>query len=321
MKKTNEKNGMPACDAASMNCDIHCVVEALSESSVAKKLTMERGSDDEPLPSREEVARIVEDLRCVLFPGYFGVSEVNAGNIKFHIGSALDRARRSLEVQIRRGMCFVCDGNRRPNCEDCAKEARTITCKFISRLPEIQRLLATDVQAAYDGDPAATSADETIFCYPGIIAITNHRIAHELHKLEVPLLPRMISELAHGLTGIDIHPGASIGERFFMDHGTGVVIGETCIIGDRVRIYQGVTLGGRSFPIDKDGRLKKGIPRHPIVEDDVVIYTNASLLGRITIGKGASIGGNVWITQDVPPGSKVNQSHAELVVSNSGGKK
>jgi serine O-acetyltransferase len=178
----------------------------------------------------------------------------------------------------------------------------------MARLPEVRRLLATDVQAAYEGDPAATSPDEAIFCYPGMLAITSYRLAHELHLLEVPLLPRIITEHAHSITGVDIHPGATIGEYFFIDHATGVVIGETTVIGNRVRIYQGVTLGAKSFPLDAEGNPIKGIPRHPVVEDDVIIYGGATILGRVTIGKGSVIGGNVWLTRSVPPGSRVTQA-------------
>ncbi len=178
---------------------------------------------------------------------------------------------------------------------------------FIGRLPEIRRVLETDVQAAYEGDPALSNPDEAIFCYPGLLAITSQRLAHELLKLKVPLIPRIITEHAHSLTGIDIHPGARIGERFFIDHGTGVVIGETSIIGNNVRIYQGVTLGAKSFPLDEHGNPIKGIDRHPIVEDDVTIYSNATILGRVTLGKGSVIGGNVWLTRSVPPGSTVTQ--------------
>jgi serine O-acetyltransferase len=168
-----------------------------------------------------------------------------------------------------------------------------------------------DVRAAFEGDPAATSPDETIFCYPGIQAIANFRIAHELYRLDVPLLPRMITEHAHSITGIDIHPGATIGEKFFIDHGTGVVIGETCRIDNRVRIYQGVTLGAKSFPLDEGGNPIKGIPRHPIVEDDVIIYGGATILGRVTIGRGSTIGGNVWLTHSVPPGSRITQAQVQ----------
>jgi serine O-acetyltransferase len=193
------------------------------------------------------------------------------------------------------------------DCHACEVKAEGITAAFLARLPEVRRLLATDVQAAYEGDPAATSPDEAIFCYPGILAVTFQRIAHELFVLGVPLIPRIITEHAHSLTGIDIHPGARLGERFFIDHGTGVVIGETCEIGNNVRIYQGVTLGAKSFPLDAEGHPIKGIPRHPVVEDDVTIYSGATVLGRIVIGRGSTIGGNVWLTHAVPPDSRVSQ--------------
>ena len=179
-------------------------------------------------------------------------------------------------------------------------------------------MLATDVQAAYEGDPAATSPDEAIFCYPGVLAVTNYRLAHELYAQEVPLIPRMITEHAHSITGIDIHPGATIGEGFFIDHGSGVVIGETSTIGSRVRLYQGVTLGAKSFPLDEDGNPIKGIKRHPIVEDDVIIYSEATILGRVTIGRGSVIGGNVWLTRDVAPDSVVTQAQARLDLFDSG---
>jgi serine O-acetyltransferase len=214
----------------------------------------------------------------------------------------------TLQEQIKRGLCFVCEHDGGPECPDCLDKAAVITKEFLDRLPRIQHILATDVQAAYLGDPAATSTDETIFCYPGILAVTYYRLAHELYSLGVPLIPRIITEHAHSLTGIDIHPGASIGERFFIDHGTGVVIGETCIIGRKVRIYQGVTLGAKSFPLDEQGHPIKGIERHPIVEDEVVIYSGATILGRVTIGRRSVIGGNVWITRDIPPGSTVTTS-------------
>jgi serine O-acetyltransferase len=183
-----------------------------------------------------------------------------------------------------------------------------VTRALLARLPDVRRLVSSDVDAAYDGDPALKIKDEAIFSYPGVLAVTNQRIAHELYALGVPLIPRMITEHAHSVTGIDIHPGARIGERFFIDHGTGVVIGETAIIGKNVRLYQGVTLGAKSFPKDEQGVPIKGIDRHPIVEDDVVIYAGATILGRVTIGRGSSIGGNVWLTHGVPPGSRVTQA-------------
>jgi serine O-acetyltransferase len=263
----------------------------------------------QPLPSRDAVISIVEELRAVLFPGYFGTSDINMKNMSFHVGSALDHLMRMITVQVRRGLCFLCDqeDSGGPACGVCDVRAEEITQIFTSRLPAVQKELSLDIQAAFEGDPAAVTADEAIFCYPGILAITNYRLAHELYRLKVPVIPRIMTEHAHSLTGIDIHPGAIIGEGFFMDHGTGVVIGETCIIGRRVKLYQGVTLGAKSFPKDSDGNPVKGVPRHPIVEDDVTVYSNATLLGRITIGKGSVIGGNVWLTHSVPAGARVSQ--------------
>jgi len=256
------------------------------------------------LPSRDQVVEAAEALRSALFPGYFGVGDLTEDNMRFHVGATLDRVLLVLEEQIKRGLCFECD-HHGPECPGCADKAAGITSEFFEQLPRIQHTLATDVQAAYLGDPAATSTDEAIFCYPGILAITYHRLAHALYALGVPIIPRIISERAHSLTGIDIHPGARIGERFFIDHGTGVVIGETCVIGKNVRLYQGVTLGAKSFPLDEQGNPMKGIERHPVVEDDVVIYSGATILGRVRIGRGAVIGGNVWLTRDVPPGTSV----------------
>ena len=264
--------------------------------------------EERALPSRALTIEIVEELRSVLFPGYFGLSELDLCSIGFHVGSTLDRVMRLLREQIMRGLCFVCPGGDKALCEECREKSVAITHRFISRLPEVQRLLSSDVSATHAGDPAATSTDETIFCYPGILALTNFRVAHELHALGVPLIPRMITEHAHSLTGIDIHPGARLGESLFIDHGTGVVVGETTIIGDRVKIYQGVTLGAIAFPADESGMAIKGRPRHPVVEDDVIIYSGATLLGRITIGRGSVIGGNVWLTESVPPRSRVLQS-------------
>lgn len=260
-------------------------------------------------PSRNAVIETVEALRSVLFPGYFGRSELNTESVRYHVGATLDHVIRTMQEQVQRGLCFVCEEDP-DRCPTCNSRALEITREFLTRLPAVRRLLATDVQATYEGDPAATSPDETIFCYPGVRAITDYRLAHELQVLAVPLIPRIITEHAHSITGIDIHPGASIGENFFIDHGTGVVIGETCIIGKRVRIYQGVTLGARSFPLDEKGKPIKGIERHPIVEDDVVIYSGATILGRVVIGHGSVIGGNVWLTRSVPPLSHITQVQA-----------
>jgi serine O-acetyltransferase len=255
------------------------------------------------------VIEIVEDLRAVLFPGYFGTSDLHDESLHYFVGATLARAMRALEEQVRRGIAFT-ERHDVDTCVHCFEAAQAVTKAFLGRVPRIRRLVASDVEAAYEGDPALKSRDEAIFAYPGMFGVTNQRIAHELHVLGVPLIPRIITEYAHTLTGIDIHPGARIGEKFFIDHGTGVVVGETSIIGDRVRIYQGVTLGAKSFPLDASGNPIKGIDRHPIVEDDVVIYAGATILGRITIGKGSSVGGNVWLMKSVPPGSRITQAEA-----------
>jgi serine O-acetyltransferase len=257
------------------------------------------------LPSRDCCLDVMQQLRAILFPGYFGLSEFSEEGILYRTGAILDHIAINLKEQIRRGFCFACEDT--VGIEQCDGRAERITRDFLDRIPDVMLLLADDVQAAYKGDPAAKSPSETIFCYPGIFAITNHRVAHELYRLGVPVIPRIISENAHALTGIDIHPGARIGRSFFIDHGTGVVIGETAIIGERVRLYQGVTLGAKSFPLDEKGAPIKGIDRHPIIEDDVVIYAGATILGRITVGARSVIGGNVWLTQSVPPGSSISQ--------------
>jgi serine O-acetyltransferase len=259
------------------------------------------------LPSREVVIAVVEDLRSVLFPGYFGTSDLNDESLHYFVGATLARAMRQLEEQIRRGIAFT-ERHDYETCDHCAELAQQATQKFLGKVPAIRRLVRSDVEAAYEGDPALKSRDEAIFAYPGVFAVTNQRIAHELHVLGVPLIPRIITEHAHTITGIDIHPGAAIGEKFFIDHGTGVVVGETAVIGKNVTLYQGVTLGAKSFPLDEHGNPIKGIPRHPIVEDDVVVYAGATILGRITIGKGSSVGGNVWLTHGVPPGTRVTQA-------------
>ena len=261
-----------------------------------------------PLPSREALVRVASGLRAALFPAHFGPSDLTDDGEDFFVGYTLDRTLEVLEEQIRRGLCFSCE--RAEDTGACAEQARALTCAFAKELPAIRRLLETDVRAAFDGDPAATSVDEAVFSYPGITAILHHRIAHPLYARGVPLIPRILAEIAHSETGIDIHPGARIGASFFIDHGTGVVIGETSVIGERVRIYQGVTLGAKSFPLDAQGHPVKGIARHPIVEDDVVIYSGATILGRITIGAHASIGGNVWLTKSVPPYSIVTQAQS-----------
>ncbi|MDH5719889.1 MAG: serine acetyltransferase [Spirochaetia bacterium] len=268
------------------------------------------------LPSRDSIFSIIEELKAALFPGYFGSSELPIQNLHFHVGAALDNLQRELSEQIRRGLCFTC--HKEIDCEKCGSFAFSLAKKFLEALPVIQKQIAKDVMAAYNGDPAATSPGEAIFCYPGILAIASYRLANGLHKLGVPLLPRIITENAHSKTGIDIHPGAEIGDSFFIDHGTGVVIGETCIIGKNVRIYQGVTLGAKSFRLDDEGNPVKGIERHPIIEDNVIIYSGATILGRVVIGQNSIIGGNVWITTDVPSGSKITQAAAKETVFTGG---
>jgi len=263
------------------------------------------------LPSRSVVAELVDDLRAVLYPVHFAGADEAGLSLRHRIGVRLDKARRALDEQVRRGLEFYCEHvPSGPRCGWCAQRAAEVADAMVACLPAIRRRVDADVRAAFDGDPALRSVDEALFCYPGIRATLQYRIAHELHRLDVPLIPRLISELAHSETGIDIHPGARIAPSFFIDHGTGVVIGETALIGERVRLYQGVTLGARSFATDERGRLIKGAPRHPVVEDDVVIYAGATILGRITIGRGATIGGNVWLTRSVPPGSRVHQVQA-----------
>lgn len=281
-------------------------VDELSESTSYKGLIRQH-TDGNPLPSGAMLCEIVELARAILFPGYFGNATLNSRTINYHIGVNVERLMELLTQQILAGLCSVEENSNQAYGEELRLKAAGLSAQFIARLPQIRKLLATDVEAAYNGDPAATSYGEVISCYPAIKAISNYRIAHQLRQLGVPLIPRIITEMAHSETGIDIHPGAQIGSHFTIDHGTGVVIGETCIIGRNVKLYQGVTLGAKSFPLDEDGKPIKGIPRHPILEDDVIIYSNATILGRITIGRGATVGGNIWVTQDVAPGDRIVQ--------------
>ena len=288
--------GMPLIDS---------VVERLCREDSLSTM-WHRSGQGAPMPSLPVLSEILERLRAAIFPGYFGAATVRRESMRYHLAANLDSIHRLLGEQIVRGFCFSCEGLGIP-CTSCETEGQQAALAFMDSLPEIRRLLAGDAKAAYEGDPAATSPGETIFCYPSLRAMFHHRIAHELYKLKVPVIPRIISEMAHGTTGIDIHPGAAIGEEFFIDHGTGVVIGETCIIGRNCRLYQGVTLGALSFPKNADGTLTKGNPRHPILCDNVTVYAGATILGRVTVGKGAVIGGNVWITQDVQAGARITQ--------------
>jgi serine O-acetyltransferase len=267
------------------------------------------------MPSRDALREILEGLFGVLFPTHFGLSDVTDEGIDYFVGHTLDATLRSLQHQVSRELRFssnLTTGER-------ARRSFDITREFASRLPRVRALLETDIHAAYHGDPAAKSIEEVRFCYPGITGMTHHRLAHELYLLGAPLLARIIAELAHSATGIDIHPGAEIDESFFIDHGTGVVIGETAKIGRRVRVYQAVTLGAKSFPVADNGALIKGIDRHPIVEDDVVIYAGATILGRVTIGRGSTIGGNVWLIRNIPARSHITQALARSEAFDDGG--
>ena len=261
--------------------------------------------DGNPLPSSKRLEEIINLSRSILFPGYFGKSQVNIDTIQYQIGVNVEKLHRLLSEQILAGLCFSCGETKNIHCNECKTETERITTQLIAKFPELRRILGTDVTAAFNGDPAAKSTAEIISCYPVIKTLTNYRIAHELFVMGVPLIPRMMMEMAHSETGIDIHPGATIGEYFTIDHGTGVVIGETCVIGNNVKLYQGVTLGAKSFPLDDEGNPIKGIPRHPIIENNVVIYANATVLGRITIGDHCIVGANTWVLQDMKPGEAV----------------
>lgn len=264
--------------------------------------------DEEALPSGKVLKEIIDLCRAILFPGYYGNARISKQTIRFHTGVNIEKLHALLSRQLYAGLCLA-----DTNCTTCPEEkilarAENLSEAFIAVLPEIRSLLATDAEAAFNGDPAAQNINEVIFCYPGFRAICNYRIAHQLYKLNVPFIPRMITEMAHSETGIDIHPGAQIGNYFSIDHGTGTVIGETSIIGNRVRIFQGVSLAGEKLPPDENGNAIRGVSRHPVLEDDVTIYSNATLLGRIHIGRGATICGNVWITEDVPAGNVITQN-------------
>lgn len=276
------------------------------------------------LPSKETLKAIVDDLCGILFPMRLGPADLRQEGEDVYIAFTLDKVLSALYEQVRLTLSYearyrisatIRDSNHQPDPAMIQQQASSVVQTFANALPDIRRLLDSDVQAAYEGDPAARSVDEVLLSYPGMLAITYHRLAHVLYQNNIPLLARMIAELAHSATGIDIHPGAQIGKSFFIDHGTGVVIGETCIIGERVRIYQAVTLGAKRFEVDDVGHLQKDYARHPVVEDDVVIYAGATILGRVTIGKGSVIGGNVWLTHDVPAHSQIMQSMPKPKIS------
>ncbi len=286
---------------------IDALVAQLRDLRVQSLETRSRRDKPPKLPSRKELHIILDGLGAVLFPNRLGLPDLNDEGIDYFVGHTLETMLRKLYKQISRELHFI--SGHQDFDEAAHEQAITIARQFAAQLPTVRKLLDSDIQAAYEGDPAARSPDEVLVCYPGITAIIHHRLAHILYQLGAPLVARIISEIAHSATGIDIHPGAQIGESFFIDHGTGVVIGETAVIGRHVRVYQAVTLGAKRFLKDENGMLVKGNARHPIVEDDVVIYAGATILGRITIGRGSTIGGNVWLTHSVPPDSNITQAY------------
>jgi serine O-acetyltransferase len=283
------------------------LVAQLRDLRVQSLETRSRRDKPPKLPSRKELHVILDGLGAVLFPNRLGLPDLNDEGIDYFVGHTLETLLRNLCKQISRELHF--NSGHQGLDQATHEQAILIAREFAWQLPTVRKLLDTDVQAAFEGDPAARSPDEVLVCYPGITAIIHHRLAHILYQLGTPLVARVIAEIAHSSTGIDIHPGAQIGESFFIDHGTGVVIGETAVIGRHVRVYQAVTLGAKRFLKDDNGMLVKGNARHPIVEDDVVIYAGATILGRITIGRGSTIGGNVWLTHSVPPDSNITQAH------------
>ena len=266
------------------------------------------------LPSRDEILEIVKLLLELFYPGYFGRQDLTDENLAFHVGNLLSTLREKLERQVETCLCFAAECDGRP-AHPCSEEARRTTERFLACLPAVRDALVLDVQAAYDGDPAASSLDEVILAYPGMLAVTVHRVAHELQAMGVPLMPRIMSEWAHSRSGADIHPGARIGKSFFIDHSTGVVVGETTMIGSNVKLYQGVTLGALSIPRDERGRVIRDTKRHPTVEDGVTIYANATVLGgRTVIGTDSVLGGSVFVTESVPPSTRVALRPPEMTV-------
>jgi serine O-acetyltransferase len=296
-------------DEASADPEYTSIVAELRQLRAASQLSRYRGAAPR-LPSREAISDIVGSLISALYPRHFGPPGLDARDADAFVARTLAKALPALEQQIELALALEQEDARDPANAN-RRSAGDIARLFAAALPKIRAALDKDVRAAFANDPSAKSIDEVIFCFPGVAAIMRHRLAHELHRLGAPLLALIVAEIAHALAGVDIHPGAEIEEGFFIDHGTGVVIGETAVIGRNVRIYQAVTLGAKRFEIGGDGELRKSYPRHPIVEDDVVIYAGATILGRITIGRGSSIGGNVWLTEAVPPGSRITQAKTQ----------
>ncbi len=299
----------------SLPLDIPAVVAELRDARERWRSAQRRPRDPggRDLPSRDALDAVVQGLRAALFPMRLGPSELRQEHEDYFVGQTLGTVLTALLGQVRlelrhHGRIVSADGAVVQETPEIEIKSHALVQAFAASLGGIRSLLDSDVQAAFHGDPAARSVDEVLLCYPGIEAMIHHRLAHRLYQLGVPLIARIVAERAHGRTGIDIHPGATIGAAFFIDHGTGVVIGESAVIGERVRLYQAVTLGAKRFPANSEGHLEKGLPRHPVVEDDVVIYAGATVLGRVTLGRGSTIGGNVWLTRSVPPGSQVTQA-------------
>jgi serine O-acetyltransferase len=312
---STEQIGKVESTAAAADRTMDAIVAELRELRNASLAARQRSGNPLKLPSRRSLTAIVEGFSTVLFPNRLGSRQLAHESIDYYVGHTLDETCRDLVEQVVLELQF--SGGQIDHREE-GRKAQDLGREFARGLPNIRRLLETDILAAYEGDPAARSIDEVLACYPGITAIIHYRLAHWLHQLGLPLIARMIAEIAHSATGIDIHPGAQIGSSFFIDHGTGVVIGETAVLGQRVRLYHGVTLGAKRFSVDEQGALVKGNARHPIVEDDVVIYAGATILGRVTIGCGSVIGGNVWLTHSIPPGSQVSQAQLRSEVFDDG---
>lgn len=310
--KSNTSNANSVMTHAENDLGISQVVAQLRELRLSSLEDRKRINKPPKLPSRKALQSVIEGLAAALFPNRLGMPDLKNEGIDYFVGHTLDVALTELLSQIKLELDFVSGMPSLQSVQENASDTKAMVLvkQLAADLPAVRALLDTDIKAAYEGDPAARCVDEVLVCYPGIQAMIYYRIAHVLHTLGLPLIARMITEIAHSATAIDIHPGAQIGESFFIDHGTGVVIGETAIIGKHVRIYQAVTLGAKRFPTDENGHLLKGSARHPIVQDNVVIYAGATVLGRITIGRGSSIGGNVWLTRSVPEGSTITQANS-----------
>ncbi|MCF0191441.1 MAG: serine acetyltransferase [Marinilabiliaceae bacterium] len=290
---------------------VHNTVERL-QSEVKSMRPYGAGGMELPMPNVQRLKQIVRLCRSIIFPGYFEADTFTHQSERYLTGVNVEQINLLLSGEIYASLMLHTEGgDDRREPAKIREEAEGMTIRFVEGLPMLREMLNMDVEAIYDGDPAAESYREIIFAYPGIRAIMNYRIAHLLYEIGVPLLPRVITEMAHSETGIDIHPYATIGKRFAIDHGTGIVIGATAVIGNNVKLYQGVTLGAKSFPTDEKGNLLRGEPRHPVIGDNVIIYAQATILGRVTIGEGSVIGGNVWVTRDVAKGSKIVQENAK----------